>query len=91
MDGAFLLLGNIRTLVLTGNRISSAGGLDRMYSLERLSLDNNQIEALWNIAGLANLPNLTHLDIKGNPMEKESEFIKFCECFFRHFDGEGYA
>eukprot|EP00957_Ditylum_brightwellii_P181957 13862446-Ditylum_brightwellii.AAC.1 len=65
------MLGNIKNLILSGNRITSAQGLDRLYSLERLSLDQNEIKSLPDIAGLAKLPELMHLDIKGNPLEKE--------------------
>jgi len=72
MSDAFIMLGNIRTLILSGNRITSAHGLDRMYSLERLSLDDNRIEKLQDITGLANLPELAFLDLKGNPFERES-------------------
>ena len=63
------MLGNIRTLVLSWNQISSVEGLDRMYSLERLAIDHNNIQYLQDAAGLANLPDLMHLEMKGNPIE----------------------
>ena len=69
MRNAFIMLGNIRTLVLSWNQISSVEGLDRMYSLERLAIDHNNIQYLQDAAGLANLPGLMHLEMKGNPIE----------------------
>lgn len=62
-------LGNVTELCLTGNEISSTRGLDRIFSLERLALDENNINQLTHIVGLANLPFLTNLDLKGNPFE----------------------
>ena len=56
MSNAFLMLGNIRTLVLSWNQLSTVAGLERMYSLERLAIDYNNIQYLQDAAGLANLP-----------------------------------
>jgi hypothetical protein len=44
MAGCNALLGNVKMLFLTGNRLTSAEGVDRLYSLELLALDNNAIE-----------------------------------------------
>lgn len=74
MSNAFLMLGNIRTLVLSWNQLSTVAGLERMYSLERLAIDHNNIQFLQDAAGLANLPELMHLEIKGNPIETNGEF-----------------
>ena len=74
MSNAFLILGNIKTLVLSSNQLSSVDGLERMYSLERLSLDHNNIKYLQDIAGLAALPDLMHLELKGNPIETLGTF-----------------
>jgi hypothetical protein len=64
-----MYLGNVTELFLTGNAISSTRGLDRIFSLERLTLDENKISQLTHIVGLANLPFLMNLDLKGNPFE----------------------
>jgi Leucine-rich repeat (LRR) protein len=64
-----MYLGNVTELFLTGNAISSTRGLDRIFSLERLTLDENKIGQLTHIVGLANLPFLMSLDLKGNPFE----------------------
>lgn len=53
---------------MTGNEISSSRGLDRIFSLERLSLDENRIQSLANISGIAKIPFLMNFDIKGNPI-----------------------
>ena len=69
MKSAFIIFGNIKTLVLSRNSLRSVCGLDRLTSLERLALDYNNISQLQNIAGLGRLPDLMHLEIKGNPVE----------------------
>jgi len=71
MDIVFLHIGNIKELILSGNEISSTNGLDRLFSLERLSLDDNKIQHITNIAGIAKLPFLMNFDLKGNPVEIE--------------------
>ena len=73
MSDAFLMLGNIRTLVLSWNQLTTVAGLERMYSLERLAIDYNNIQYLQDAAGLANLPELMHLEMKGNPIESNGE------------------
>ena len=69
LDDIYMHLGNVTELCLTGNEISSTRGLDRIFSLERLALDENNINQLTHIVGLANLPFLMNLDLKGNPFE----------------------
>jgi hypothetical protein len=69
LDDIYMYLGNVTELFLTGNAISSTRGLDRVFSLERLALDENNISQLTHIVGLANLPFLMNLDLKGNPLE----------------------
>lgn len=69
MAKAYLILGNIKTLVLSWNELSSVDGLDRLYSLERLALDHNKISYLQDVAGLASLPELMQLEMRGNPIE----------------------
>jgi len=64
-------IGNLIELILTGNEISSTRGLDRLFSLERLSLDENNICNLANMSGIAKLPFLMNFDLKGNPLESE--------------------
>ena len=64
-------IGNVTELILTGNEITSTRGLDRLFSLERLSMDENKIHTLANIAGIAKIPFLMNFDLKGNPLEIE--------------------
>jgi len=71
MKNAYLMLGNIKILTLSGNLLSNVDGLDRICSLERLDLDGNRIRRVCDMAGLANLPQLMHLSVKGNPIEKK--------------------
>jgi hypothetical protein len=70
LDKAYTRLGCIKTLVLTGNQLTSAKGIDRLYALEELWLDQNQIEDLAAIAGLSRLPELSLLCLKDNPLEQ---------------------
>ncbi|KAL7521870.1 hypothetical protein ACHAWX_006562 [Stephanocyclus meneghinianus] len=69
MKDVFMHIGNVKELILSGNEITSSQGLDRLFSLERLSLDQNKIQHLATISGLAKLPFLTNFDLKGNPLE----------------------
>ena len=69
-------IGNVTELLLTGNEISTTRGLDRIFSLERLSLDENKIQQLTHISGLAELPFLVNFDLKGNPFEVDGEILR---------------
>ncbi len=69
-------IGNVTELLLTGNEISTTRGLDRIFSLERLSLDENKIQQLTHISGLAKLPFLVNFDLKGNPFEVDGEILR---------------
>jgi hypothetical protein len=48
--------------------------LDRLYSLERLSLDKNKLTDLASVAGLANLPELKWLKMTDNPIAKLGKY-----------------
>lgn len=76
MRGANAMLGNIKVLILSGNRIRTVKGLDRLYSLERLSLDQNNLKDLASVAGLAKLPELRSLKLIGNPLVEPSKFLQ---------------
>lgn len=67
---AHRFVGNIQTLILTGNRIRSVHGIDRLYSLEHLALDKNNLRDLTSVAGLASLPQLSSLDLSANPVSE---------------------
>ena len=69
MKNIFMHIGNVKELILSGNEITSTRGLDRLFSLEKLALNENKIKNLADISGLAKLPFLMNLDIKGNPFE----------------------
>ena len=70
-------IGNVTELILTGNDISSTRGLDRLFSLEHLSLDANNVHNLASIAGIAKLPFLMKFDLKGKPLESDGT-TPFC-------------
>ncbi len=79
LDDIFLHIGNVTELILTGNEITSTRGLDRLFSLERLSLDENKIHHLAHIAGIAKIPFLMNFDLKGNPIEADGKVVSsFC-------------
>ena len=61
-------LGNIRVLSLQNNQIKEIGGLEKLYSLERLDLSNNLISTANRVEGLGGLPNLHTLWVQGNPL-----------------------
>ncbi|GMI01885.1 hypothetical protein TrST_g10450 [Triparma strigata] len=68
MEGAYMMLGNIKTLVLSGNRLRKTEGLERLYSLEVLMLDRNEIEDFTSITNIGSLPCLNELTLARNPM-----------------------
>ncbi len=73
LDDIFMYIGNVTELILTGNEISTTRGIDRIFSLERLLLDENRIQHLTHIAGVAKMPFLMNFDLKGNPLEIDGE------------------
>lgn len=76
-----MYIGNVTELILSGNEISSTRGLDRVLSLERLSLDENKIHHLSDIAGVSQMPFLMNFDLKGNPIEINGEaFLCDVQC-----------
>lgn len=70
MVNAPYMLGNIKSLSLSGNKLCNVRGIDRLYSLQRLYLDFNLIYHSCDVSGLANIPELMYLKVKGNPVEK---------------------
>ena len=76
MKGVNTMLGNVKVLILTGNRIRNVEGLDRLYSLEKLALDGNNLKDLASVAGLAKLPELHSLKLYGNPVAELSTLQK---------------
>mmetsp|Transcript_12415 Transcript_12415/g.23283 ORF Transcript_12415/g.23283 Transcript_12415/m.23283 type:complete len:1309 (+) Transcript_12415:171-4097(+) len=68
MVGTDICIGNIKVLLLSNNYINNVNGLDRLYSLERLSLENNLLANLSDLSKLAKLPNLEELSLQGNPI-----------------------
>ena len=62
-------IGNIQSLRLSYNQIQSVQGIDRLYSLESLWLDHNQLTDLAHVNGLARLPELQNIWLEGNPLQ----------------------
>eukprot|EP00559_Dactyliosolen_fragilissimus_P007129 CAMPEP_0184860908 /NCGR_PEP_ID=MMETSP0580-20130426/5699_1 /TAXON_ID=1118495 /ORGANISM="Dactyliosolen fragilissimus" /LENGTH=1779 /DNA_ID=CAMNT_0027358181 /DNA_START=215 /DNA_END=5554 /DNA_ORIENTATION=+ len=71
MKNTHLMVGNIRQLNLSTNCLKDIRGLERLYSIEDLDLTYNLISSISNISGLAKLPLLMKLKVKGNPVEKD--------------------
>mmetsp|Transcript_24741 Transcript_24741/g.69469 ORF Transcript_24741/g.69469 Transcript_24741/m.69469 type:complete len:1659 (-) Transcript_24741:174-5150(-) len=61
-------LGNIATLNLSYNQLTTVQGIDRLYSLKNLDLYQNQLASIGAVASLARLPELVSLNLKGNPL-----------------------
>lgn len=55
----------LKTLDLSGNRISDVTPLRKLQSLEKLTLANNQIGSIWTMIPLSNLKTL---NLRGNPV-----------------------
>ena len=68
LKGCNGMVGNIKELILTGNRLRTVKGLDKCYSLETLYLDSNEFQEIADVATLANLPQLSMLYLHDNPL-----------------------
>ncbi|KAA1092580.1 hypothetical protein PGT21_007764 [Puccinia graminis f. sp. tritici] len=65
--GIYLSLGSVTSLNLSRNRLSSLCGLERLTTLERLDVRQNQIQDIGELSRLATLPGLTSLWASMNP------------------------
>jgi len=66
-------MGNITTLNLSYNRLKNVQGLDKLYSLENLMIESNDIRTWNNIVSITHLPQLIALFIAGNPVIVEGK------------------
>ncbi|RAK72057.1 leucine-rich repeat domain-containing protein [Aspergillus fijiensis CBS 313.89] len=60
----------ITALNLRGNRLRSLAGIERLLSLERLDLRDNNLSDPTEIARLTNLPEIREIWVSGNPFVK---------------------
>jgi Leucine rich repeat len=60
----------ITALNLRGNRLSSLAGIDRLLSLERVDLRDNNLTDPSEIARLTGLPEIREIWVSGNPFTK---------------------
>lgn len=60
----------ITALNLRGNRLSSLAGIERLLSLERLDLRENNLTDPTEIARLTGLPEIREIWVSGNPFTK---------------------
>lgn len=71
VDNINAVVGNLRSLNLRGNLISTTGGLEKVFSLEDIDLSVNRIRDLQEAARLSTLPLLRRVWLKKNPLEAE--------------------
>jgi hypothetical protein len=76
-------LGQLKVLKLSHNQlVTTRGGLDKLYSLEELWLDGNQISEVSMISGVSRLPQLRVLHLAGNPMPHQyyrKQVLSWCQ------------
>ncbi|KPI45263.1 putative leucine-rich repeat-containing protein [Cyphellophora attinorum] len=60
----------ITTIKLKSNRLTSLAGVERMLSLENISVQDNHLKDVMEAARLTALPNLRRVWIKHNPFTK---------------------
>lgn len=60
----------ITVLTLRGNRLRSLAGIERLLSLERLDLRDNNLTDPTEIARLTSLPEIREIWVSGNPFVK---------------------
>mmetsp|Transcript_14893 Transcript_14893/g.36514 ORF Transcript_14893/g.36514 Transcript_14893/m.36514 type:complete len:1097 (-) Transcript_14893:2148-5438(-) len=69
LTNAFLYLGGqLKTIKLSHNNMTTARGLEKCYALQELWLDNNSFASMVDLSGLARLPELKLLKIHSNPV-----------------------
>lgn len=67
-------LGNLKSLMLRGNGLSSTLGLEKLLGLERLDLRENSLSSFEDIARLARLPLLDALLLSPNPITQKKNY-----------------
>lgn len=67
-------LGNVKTLLLAQNRLTSLDGLAKLYGLVTLDVCSNRISELETIRPVASLPCLEELTLTGNPVTTVLDF-----------------
>eukprot|EP00117_Sycon_ciliatum_P022701 scpid30191/ scgid3878/ Nischarin; Imidazoline receptor 1; Imidazoline receptor antisera-selected protein; Imidazoline-1 receptor; Imidazoline-1 receptor candidate protein len=68
VDALHLHLGNVTTLLIQDNCISSLAGLHRVFSLEHVNASYNQLHQFGDVSALKHLPSLEEVELKGNPL-----------------------
>lgn len=75
-------LGNIVSLDLSQNFISSLSGISKLYSLESLDVSCNKITDIKEIVHIGSLPCLENIRITGNPLACIVDYrVKVLELF----------
>ena len=87
LENANQYLGNVQTLYLQGNDITTCQGIEKLYGLKELRIENNQIANIQLLVGLTQLPALQNLSMKGNPCCEKSyqtQRIQILSWFFEY-------
>lgn len=83
------VVGGLRCLSLVGNQIRSIDGLQKIYSLERVDIMDNDIDDFAEVQHLCRLPNLSAVLLRGNPIAAEEQSYRMR--VFREFIKTGAA
>ena len=82
MARLFEVLGNIRTLNLSNNRIQYTSGLEKLLALEHLDLSANLLSSTDEVRRLGILPCLETLSLDGNPISAVAGYRDTVFTFF---------
>lgn len=69
------VFGNISTLILRHNRITSCAAFAKLYCLEKLDLSHNLLSSLSSILPLSNNHCLTEVWFEGNPVALDQHYF----------------
>ena len=83
------VVGRLCCLSLIGNQIRSIDGLQKIYSLERVDITDNDIDDFAEVQHLCRLPNLSAVLLRGNPIAAEEQSYRMR--VFREFIKTGAA
>ena len=78
----FEVLGNVRSLNLSNNRIQYTAGLEKLLALEHLDLSANLISSTDEVRRLGILPCLQTLSLDGNPISTVAGYRDTVFSFF---------
>jgi Leucine-rich repeat (LRR) protein len=68
------VLGNLKSLDVSGNRLASLNGLEKLIALININLADNMVEDYRELSAICKLPFLEDFTMMGNPVSAFPEY-----------------